>query len=696
MKIVTLLTVLIIIQCASGACSQNNDQGSTIDQDTVIGLEQLVDLTTIYHPEDGRSVRSTFASVRFLGHGGMFSVQLPNRLKFDGSKGVLLSSVDGLAFADIGARRGRSVSPDDSWIAFYDKNGGFIIGAWNNSAIAEEFPIFDKADTGALFDHKSNSYMGEGIAWSQDSTRVAFLTAPEPANGVAVGSSNYNVDPLKSAIFVYDLTKKELTSAYVSEGDIAEVAWVPGQDKIVFSERNLLRDGPVGVVNASFLFDIISLDVESGQRITLAENVSAIGGFIRLSTSPDGSKVAFYGEPYPLPPSFLGLEPQMIDLTTGALEPIGDRSFMPPYPGEAIKWSPDARKLYYRCKKGALFSFLCVTDLKTETTEYVDLGQTEDTLALDVNFEQGTLMRISQDAYDVVRLKTSDLDGADERVLFESSRIDLNGVSLGGIQAVRWKSFDGLELGGLLVLPIDYKAGRKYPLIVDVHGGPFGGARLNGSLGNASPLEWQIWAARGYAVFVADYRKGAAYGAREEYLRRPANGSDIDMNANDILAGVDHIIEMGIADPDRLAIIGHSFGSGYTNWILTKTDRFKAAISKEGWADMRPRRDVIASSPQSLWGLRATEDTLDEILAGESAILKADRVRTPVLIFSAENGFGRPANDTSEEFADAINAAGGTAVRIHYEDDYHNFTKPKNIRRTFVESVEWIERYLSE
>ena len=662
----------------------------------VITIDDLVPIVQVINPKNQNETVTRFPRVEYTEKAEDIIFSLAYGLKHEGRTGAFVWNENAARIDALDLGRAATLSPDAQYVAYYNDDGDLVVAARAQGAglSLSRTLVLEKADPAGAFKHRS-LVSGESIAWAPDSRRLVFLASGDQSETVELSGGVQTGAP-KPTVYMFDTVFGDLNKIYESDGEIAEVAWVPNSDKILFLERTSLQQGVEIQSHDAYLFDIKSLNTPTGEISRLAENVSLLGGFVRMSLSPDGSKVAYYSEPFPIPPGFLGHEPSITVLETGGTQPITDRSFLPPY-REAMKWSPDGARLYYVCKTKALFSFLCVTDISSKHTTYIDLGQTEDTLALDIDFNKGRIVRIDRDAYDVVRLKTSGLDGADETTILEWPRLNPNNIDLGIVRQIKWTSFDGLTLAGLLILPVNYDSAKKYPLIVDVHGGPAGGVRLAGSIGNATPLEWQLWAGKGYAVFVADYRLSGAYGTKEEYMRRPVDMSRNEVNSADILAGVDYLVAEGIADPDKLAIIGHSYGAVFTNWIVTQTDRFKAAISKEGSADLRrTKEECLKRGRGCLWAQRATLDNIDEVLVADSAQLRATNVKTPLLIFSAQYGFGNPETDTSEAFVNAINAAGGTAVRVHYEDDYHNFRKPENIQRTFVESVHWIDKYMGK
>ncbi len=148
---------------------------------------------------------------------------------------------------------------------------------------------------------------------------------------------------------------------------------------------------------------------------------------------------------------------------------------------------------------------------------------------------------------------------------------------LGTTEVIRWKNPDGGEIEGLLVKPVDYQPGTKYPMIVEPHGGPAGvqSTRFNGM--------WQVMAGRGYVVFAPNFRGSDGYG-RKHIEANVGKWGVVDFQ--DIMTGVDDVIAKGIADPDRLGVEGWSYGGYMSNFINTHSDRFKAAVPGAGMSNM--------------------------------------------------------------------------------------------------------------
>ncbi|MFT4247373.1 MAG: S9 family peptidase [Pseudomonas sp.] len=198
-------------------------------------------------------------------------------------------------------------------------------------------------------------------------------------------------------------------------------------------------------------------------------------------------------------------------------------------------------------------------------------------------------------------------------------------------QAIQWTGPEGQALEGLLTYPLDHVPGRRYPLIVQNHGGPRSSDVFNiFAYGRFNP----VLAAHGFMTLSVNYRGGIGYG---DAFLQGMNAGYFKHADRDVLSGVDHLIALGLADPDRLGVMGWSAGGHMTNRLITVTDRFKAAASGAGavdWpsmyltSDTRWQRQEWFVTPP--YGSQARRDLYTEY----SPLSQLDRVRTPTLILA--------------------------------------------------------------
>jgi dipeptidyl aminopeptidase/acylaminoacyl peptidase len=263
-------------------------------------------------------------------------------------------------------------------------------------------------------------------------------------------------------------------------------------------------------------------------------------------------------------------------------------------------------------------------------------------------------------------------------------------LALGEQRVVRWKSaHDGEEIEGVLTLPVGYQAGRRVPLLLIIHGGPSGVSSNGFNPGGRYPS--QVFSGLGYASLQPNYRGSTGYGERFRGLNRGhISGHDwIDVNS-----GVDHLIAEGIADPDRLGIMGWSFGGHHTYWGITQTDRFKAASAGAGATDlisMYSQTDLPGFYHTYL-GPRPWEDF--DLYEDRSAYRFVDRVTTPLLIQVGERDERVPA-EQSIQFYEAMSAIGKAPVKlVIYPGEGHGLREVTHIRDMMQRNVEWFSRWI--
>jgi dipeptidyl aminopeptidase/acylaminoacyl peptidase len=258
-------------------------------------------------------------------------------------------------------------------------------------------------------------------------------------------------------------------------------------------------------------------------------------------------------------------------------------------------------------------------------------------------------------------------------------------LTLGSTEEVRFRAKDGNEVHGLLTKPVGYEAGKRYPLLLRIHGGP------NGQDQHAFQFERQMFAAKGYAVLNVNYRGSSGRG--QQYTVSIA-GDWGNLEVVDLLAGVDHVVGMGVADPARLGVGGWSYGGILTNYLIATTTRFKAATSGAGVAfplafyghDQYIRQYDNEIGPP--W-----KSGLEKWLKISYPFLKADRIRTPTLFLCGDKDFNVPLLG-SEQMYQALQNVGTETRLILYPGENHGISKPSFQRDRMERYLEWYERHL--
>lgn len=263
--------------------------------------------------------------------------------------------------------------------------------------------------------------------------------------------------------------------------------------------------------------------------------------------------------------------------------------------------------------------------------------------------------------------------------------------ALGEQRVVSWASdADGEEIEGVLTLPAGYRPGTSVPLLLVIHGGPSGiSSNTFAPTRGAYPI--QVFAGIGYAVLQPNYRGSTGYGERFRGLNRgDISGTDwVDINS-----GVDELVRQGIADPDRLGIMGWSFGGHHTYWGITQTDRFAAASAGAGANDlisMYSQTD-LPEFYHTYLGPKPWEDF--ELYEERSAYRYVERVVTPLLIQVGEKDERVPA-EQSIQFFEAVRAIGKAPTKlVLYPDQPHGVRQPRLVRDLISRNVEWFSQWI--
>ena len=262
---------------------------------------------------------------------------------------------------------------------------------------------------------------------------------------------------------------------------------------------------------------------------------------------------------------------------------------------------------------------------------------------------------------------------------------------LGAVEDIEFHSKDGTEVHGLMVKPPAYEAGKEYPTVLWIHGGP-GMQDDHALLFDLYPLqlERQFFAANGYVVLAVNYRGSSGRGA--EYARSIL-GDWGNKEVADLLAAVDHVIKIGVADPDRLGIGGWSYGGILTDYTIASDTRFKAACSGAGSAlqlsmygsDQYVRQYELEIGPP--WKAR------DAWLRVSYPFFRADRIKTPTLFIGGEKDFNVPIIG-SEQMYQALKSLGVPTQLVIYPGQNHVPTKPSYIHDRLVRYLAWYDKYL--
>ncbi|MFZ5979752.1 MAG: alpha/beta hydrolase family protein, partial [Candidatus Zixiibacteriota bacterium] len=260
-------------------------------------------------------------------------------------------------------------------------------------------------------------------------------------------------------------------------------------------------------------------------------------------------------------------------------------------------------------------------------------------------------------------------------------------VALGRTREVWFKSFDGTEIQGWLVTPPDFKATRKYPSILEIHGGP----RMQ--YGFNFFHEMQFLAANGYVVFYTNPRGGRGRGRTWAECIVAAWG---ELDYKDCLAAADFLEKQKFVNPNKMGVTGGSYGGYMTNWIIGHTDRFKAAVTQRSVVNLNSfvgTSDIGFGFKQEFKGWPWTNP---ETYRGCSPITYFKQVKTPVLIIHSEQDL-RCSISQAEEMFVMLKVMGKKVEMVRFPDEPHGLSRHGRPDRRIARLewiLSWFKRYL--
>jgi dipeptidyl aminopeptidase/acylaminoacyl peptidase len=255
-------------------------------------------------------------------------------------------------------------------------------------------------------------------------------------------------------------------------------------------------------------------------------------------------------------------------------------------------------------------------------------------------------------------------------------------------EVIQWKSKDGTPIEGVLIKPADYDPSRKYPLLVVIHGGPTGVDTPAMSADRTYPVE--RFAAKGALVLKPNYRGSAGYGEKFRSLNVRNLGLG---DYQDVISGVDYLIDKGMVDKDRVGAMGWSQGGYISAFITTYSDRFKAVSVGAGISDWMTYYVNTDIHPFTRQYLKATPWDDPEIYQKTSPIYYVKNAKTPTLIQHGDQDKRVPPPNAFELYQ-ALRDRGVPCKLILYKGFGHPINKPKQQRAVMEHNYEWFSRYI--
>ncbi|HKE58538.1 MAG TPA: S9 family peptidase [Pyrinomonadaceae bacterium] len=397
--------------------------------------------------------------------------------------------------------------------------------------------------------------------------------------------------------------------------------------------------------------------------------------------SPDGKWIAFIGELHDRDHPKIWLAP-----ATGGAPSVLAANGLDLIPG-GLEWSDDGKSLYFESGvKGELQVFR--VDLGKKSVAQLTTGA-RGVRNADFNGRSNTMVYMANDFKHLDDLYASDQAGKQERKLTNLNEALWKQRQFAQVERFTYKSADDWDIDGFMVKPIGWQEGKKYPMILSIHGGPAG------QYGVDWYHEFQVYAAKGYAVLFTNPRGSTGYGQKFE---RGIAGEWGGKDYLDVMNGVDAALKKyPWIDADRLGVTGGSYGGFMTNWIVGHTDRFKAAVTLRSVvnfiSDEGTRDGAYGHTPDFGGDLFEKFD----LYWDRSPLKYAKNVKTPTLILHSDNDFRVPL-EQGEQWFRALKHYGVTTEMVMFPRENHNLTRtgePKHLVESLNWQLYWFDRFLN-
>lgn len=653
----TLLTLVVLLAVTANANTNNR-----FDIDTYLAAKSISSITT---SPDSKYLAYTLSNYDLETDGSDYAVWMQPTA---GGEPIRMTEEGSAAWAP-------AWSPDNRYLAVLSDRSGKT-QVW----------LLDRrgGDAQQLTDIKQ----GVGsFEWSPDSTQVLLtIKDASPADLDEEERPNlrpYVIDRLhfkqdytgyldrrRTHLYVMDIEERSTRQVSFGDYDDDSASWSPDGQYIVFvsnrtEEPDLNRNSDLWRIK-------VDETKPEPEQLTTAEY-----GDSQPVYSPDGKYIAYRSKVSDGLPVYAIPQLMLLDLESGASLRADSLAEVQAW---GLKFSADSKTVYAIVEYKGEQQLVSVD---VESGAVTRLIEGEDVVSDFELASDGTIyaqVARPQARPNVYRLVEDDL----QAVTAINDELMAN-IELGAVEKHTFAAGDGTPIDTFVVFPPDYKKGKRYPALLLSHGGPW------------SQWDWrfnseaQLFAAKGYVVVMPNFRGSWGYGqAFSEALVRKWG----DVDYSDSMDAVDFAIDKGWVDEEQLATYGWSWGGFLTNHIITKTDRFKAAVSGAG------ETLAVVNYGHDEW-IRLWEEELGPPWLAEnrekwdqvSPFWSLDKVTTPTLVVASEHDWNMPVIN-SEQLYIALKRQGVPTQLIVYPGEHHNFSAPSYERDFYERVFDWVETYL--
>jgi dipeptidyl aminopeptidase/acylaminoacyl peptidase len=525
--------------------------------------------------------------------------------------------------------------------------------------------------------------------WSHDGKMIAFtmIDAAEDKEDKNKKSKNdwYFMDEetKQNRLYVLWVDKKDTAGKYVQKKitnenyNINAFDWSADGKSIVYSY------GKSPEVNDNVNSDISMIEIETG---TIKPIANTGAGETNPQFSPDGKMLVYYCTTNPVDWS----GPRHARVYSVADGKSWRLKSTPDENGGIIGWTPDGKNILWAEANKTLNSIYQLSADGKSIAEW-NKGSKDMIGAASINVTGTHVAFTLQNPSQLPEAYISTLNNFSP-VKVTGINAEHAGKALPKTEIVKWKGADGKEIEGLLTYPINYQAGQKVPFILNVHGGPAGVFQQNCVAGNQGTYPIAAFSEMGFAVLRPNPRGSTGYGTEFRMANREDWGGK---DFQDLMAGVDHVIKMGVADESKMGVMGWSYGGFMSSWIVGHTDRFKVASIGAPVVDLAHQNltDDIEGFLPSYFKANPWDDWSK--YDAHSPLRFIQNVKTPVMLQHGEADLRVPFSN-SVMFYNALRRRNVPVRLLALPRQPHGPTEPRMVLKTMQTNVEWFEKFIGD
>ena len=529
----------------------------------------------------------------------------------------------------------------------------------------------------------------ESYQWSPDGTRIVIVSSSGPSDGIAQADRKSDVRHYAHILYKfndtgwYDDKRQHLWVANVQSGEAKQITdgqdwndtdpqWSPDGTRIAF-----VSDRTGKLYDESHNSDVWVIPASGGSLTKISDHA-----FEDESPrwSPDGKQILFTGKT-----AYHQFSKLYVANSSGRAASqlaVNDLDLIP----TELHWAASGELLFAAGVKAETHIFQA--DPAARTFSKVTSGS-RGVHGFDVNESAGKLVYLASDFQHQDDLYVSSLDGTNELQLTHLNSTLWTALDLQPVERLQYESTDGWPVEGFLVKPVGWQPGKKYPMVLVIHGGP------RGMFGVDWYHEFHVYSARGWAVFFCNPRGSTSYG--EKFERGEINNWGV-MDYQDVMAGVDAALKhYPWLDASNLGVTGGSYGGYMTNWIISHTNRFKAAVTLRAVSNFISddgTRDGAYGHEEYFKGILF--DDFDQYWEA-SPLKHASNVHTPTLILHSDLDFRVPI-EQGEQWFRALQHYGVPSELVLFPRENHNLTRtgePIHLVESLNWQIYWFDRYLN-